>query len=188
MSQTTYRFKFNQEVLESIEGFSKKHANDNCHDFASAFDLWKIANKDLISKESDRMVNLGFKGNIELKMYKSARYYFKNKAMKKTQLKKNTKNKSTSKKNYISRNPEFFSFIECYILEHRLKASTLYDKFINEIDSDIVSIIQREITRLKSFDLTEEEAKKKIHKTFNNAYYKIKKNLEKNPQKYTQNN
>jgi hypothetical protein len=187
MSQTTYRFKFNKELLESIETFSNKHANDNCHDFASAFELWKRTNTELISKESDRMENLGFNGSIELKMYKSARYYFKNKAMKKTKSKKKTKNRNASKKNYISRNPEFFSFMEHYILGHRLKASTLYDKFINEINSDIVSVIQKEVIRLKSFGLTEEEAEKKIHKTFNNAYYKIKKNI-KNSQKEVENN
>ena len=45
MSQTTYRFKFNRDFLNSIKEFSKIHSEDNCDDFLEAFQDWKIANK-----------------------------------------------------------------------------------------------------------------------------------------------
>ena len=79
MSQTTFRFKFNRNILNSIKEFSKIHSEDNCDEFLEAFNDWKSLNNELIKTEEERIINLGFKGNIEEKIYRSARYYFKNK-------------------------------------------------------------------------------------------------------------
>ena len=173
MSQTTYRFKFNKELLDSIREFSKLHSNDNCDDFLDAFHLWKRVNNEIISLEEKRILDLGFNGNIEEKIYKSARYYFKNK--------KNTSYKLNKqlKTNYIPRNPVFFKMMETYINKNPIKASLLYKEFINETDTNILSEINTEIVRLKTFELNQTECLKKIKKMFNNAYYKIKKQLKK---------
>jgi len=173
MSQTTYRFKFNKELLDSIKEFSKLHSNDNCDDFLDAFHLWKRVNNEIISLEEKRILDLGFNGNIEEKIYKSARYYFKNK--------KNTTYKLNKqlKTNYIPRNPVFFKMMETYINKNPIKASLLYKEFINETDTHILSEINAEIVRLKTFELNQTECLQKIKKMFNNAYYKIKKQLKK---------
>ena len=173
MSQTTYRFKFNKELLDSIREFSKLHSNDNCDDFLDAFHLWKRVNNEIISLEEKRILDLGFNGNIEEKIYKSARYYFKNK--------KNTSYKLNKqlKTNYIPRNPVFFKMMETYINKNPIKASLLYKEFINETDTNILSEINAEIVRLKTFELNQTECLQKIKKMFNNAYYKIKKQLKK---------
>lgn len=173
MSQTTYRFKFNKELLDSIREFSKLHSNDNCDDFLDAFHLWKRVNNEIISLEEKRILDLGFNGNIEEKIYKSARYYFKNK--------KNTTYKLNKqlKTNYIPRNPVFFKMMETYINKNPIKASLLYKEFINETDTHILSEINTEIVRLKTFELNQTECLQKIKKMFNNAYYKIKKQLKK---------
>lgn len=173
MSQTTYRFKFNKELLDSIKEFSKLHSNDNCDDFLDAFHLWKRVNNEIISLEEKRILDLGFNGNIEEKIYKSARYYFKNK--------KNTSYKLNKqlKTNYIPRNPVFFKMMETYINKNPIKASLLYKEFINETDTNILSEINTEIVRLKTFELNQTECLQKIKKMFNNAYYKIKKQLKK---------
>tara|TARA_X000000368_G_scaffold338332_1_gene276296 strand:- start:1525 stop:2061 length:537 start_codon:yes stop_codon:yes gene_type:complete len=173
MSQTTYRFKFNKELLDSIKEFSKLHSNDNCDDFLDAFHLWKRVNNEIISLEEKRILDLGFNGNIEEKIYKSARYYFKNK--------KNTTYKLNKqlKTNYIPRNPVFFKMMETYINKNPIKASLLYKEFINETDTHILSEINTEIVRLKTFELNQTECLQKIKKMFNNAYYKIKKQLKK---------
>lgn len=173
MSQTTYRFKFNKELLDSIKEFSKLHSNDNCDDFLDAFHLWKRVNNEIISLEEKRILDLGFNGNIEEKIYKSARYYFKNK--------KNTTYKLNKqlKTNYIPRNPVFFKMMETYINKNPIKASLLYKEFINETDTYILSEINTEIVRLKTFELNQTECLQKIKKMFNNAYYKIKKQLKK---------
>ena len=50
MSQTTYRFKFNRDLLNSIKEFSKIHSEDNGDEFLEAFQYWKITNNQLIKK------------------------------------------------------------------------------------------------------------------------------------------
>ena len=59
---------------------------------ASGYDLILHAktNKEIINLESDRLLRLGYTGNVGTKMYKSARYYFKNKSTKKKEAKKRT--------------------------------------------------------------------------------------------------
>ena len=174
MSQTTYRFKFNRDLLNSIKEFSKIHSEDNCDDFLEAFQDWKIANKQIIKKEEERIIHLGFKGNIEEKIYRSARYYFKNKKKNMCKLKQ-----KSIKTNYIQRNNKFFTMMVEYIKQTPIKASLLFKQFINETDEVISSEIKKEFCRLRSFELTQEECLQKIKKGFNNAYYKIKKQLNK---------
>ena len=170
MSQTTYRFKFNKEILDSIKVFSKIHSEDCGEDFLDAFQLWKRANHELIDKEEKRIVDLGFKGNIEEKIYKSARYYFKNKKTKPI-----ASNNKYLKTNYIPRNPSFFLLLEKYIKNNSSqKASILYKQFMAETDNEISSEISKEMIRLKNYQLNDVECLKKIKKSFNNAYYKIK--------------
>jgi hypothetical protein len=174
MSQTTYRFKFNRDLLNSIKEFSKIHNEDNGDEFLEAFQDWKITNNQLIKKEEERIIDLGFKGNIEEKIYRSARYYFKNKKNNICKLKQ-----KTIKTNYIPRNNKFFTIMIEYIQQNPIKASLLFKKFINETDETISIEIKKEFCRLRSFELTQEECLQKIKKGFNNAYYKIKKQLNK---------
>jgi hypothetical protein len=174
MSQTTYRFKFNRDLLNSIKEFSKMHSENNGDEFLEAFQDWKITNNQVIKNEEQRIIDLGFKGNIEEKIYRSARYYFKNKKNNICKLKQ-----KTIKTNYIPRNNKFFTMMIEYIQRNPIKASLLFKKFINETDETISIEIKKEFCRLRSFELTEEECLQKLKKGFNNAYYKIKKQLNK---------
>ena len=79
MSQTTFRFKFTKQLLNSIREFSKIHSNDNCDDFLEAFQSWTYENREMIQLEEKRLKSMGFNKDINAKIYKSARYYFKNK-------------------------------------------------------------------------------------------------------------
>lgn len=174
MSQSTYRFKFNRELLGNIREFSKLHSNDSCDEFMSEFNLWIRSNQSLIDSEKARIENLGFKGDIEKKIYKSARYYFKHKANK---AKENAFPISSKSTNYISRSPYFSKTVESYILNNPIKASVLFQQFINETDESIQISIRNEKNRLANYQLNDEMVLKKIRKSFDNAYYKIKKQL-----------
>lgn len=178
MSQTTFRFKFKKELLNNIREFSKLHSNDDCDEFIYEFKIWVRNNKQLINYETIRLGNLGFKGDIEKKIYKSARYYFKNKSKKQYTIQINTitNNNITSKTTtYIPRNKSFFKTLETYISNNPIKASVLYKKFINETEPLIQREIYSEKIRLSNYQLSETEILKKIQKAFNNAYNKIKK-------------
>ena len=171
MSLKTYRFKFNKELLSNIREFSKLHNHDSCTEFLEAFNMWIYENKKIINNEDNRLKNLGFKGDIEKKIYKSARYYFKNKTNKSSPIKIS----SNEPIPYIPRNKSLFKTMEDYINKYPIKASILFKQFMNDSDENIQLQINTEKKRLYSFSLNEEMCVKKIHKTFNNAYYKIKK-------------
>ena len=172
MSQITYRFTFNKELFCNIREFSKLHSNDTCDEFMHEFTIWIRNNKTLIDCETSRLENFGFKGDIEKKIYKSARYYFKNKYKKQYTI-NNSKLRKPSI--YISRNPMFLKLVETYISNNPMKASLLFNKFINDDNETIQTGIKKEVNRLSNCQIQHIDCLKKIHKTFNNAYYKIKK-------------
>lgn len=172
MTELTYRFKLTSELTTAIKAFSLKHKNASSSDFKTSFELWEKSNNELICLEERRLLNLGYAGDFKDKIYKSARYYYKNK-LETNGAKTVSKDERPSIK-YIPRNPMFLEFIENYIHKHDMKQSQLYKQFINEGDSIIVYEIENEMNRLKTFQLTNKESFQKIKKQFNNAYYKIK--------------
>ena len=68
---TIYRFKFSEEFLPILVEFSTIHQYDKPKDFKEAFEEWKEENRSLIAKETIRLENIGYEGNVFNKMYKS---------------------------------------------------------------------------------------------------------------------
>jgi hypothetical protein len=80
-----YRFKFTNEFMDELNKFSKIHQYDQRVDFKEAWNVWIEENKDIIQEETERLETLGYDGDIMDKMFKSARYYFRNKSTEKKQ-------------------------------------------------------------------------------------------------------
>jgi hypothetical protein len=76
----TFRFKFTSLVMDELSVFSKIHQHDNRTDFKDAWELWTKQHKVLVDNETTRLVEAGFNGDVADKMFKSARYYFRNKS------------------------------------------------------------------------------------------------------------
>jgi len=121
MTELTYRFKLNSELSSAIKVFSLKYKNASRSDFKKLFDLWEKSNNELICLEERRLLNLGYAGDFKDKIYKSARYYYKNKN-KENPAKPLSDNKKLSS-TYIPRNPKFLEFVENYIHKHNMKQS-----------------------------------------------------------------
>ena len=56
--------------------------------FKDNWKIWCDNNKDIIKTEIDILKGKGYEGDVLVKMYKSARYYFKNKSTEKKDAKK----------------------------------------------------------------------------------------------------
>ena len=102
-------------------------------------------------------------------MYKSARYYFKNKSNEKTDVKK--------RRQYVGLNPEFRDAIDSHIssvaLRQELKPA---DGYINFMDNgDNIELLRLEKLRLESYDFTKEEIQAKFKKTYKNRYFTMQK-------------
>ena len=75
-----FRFKFSIEVVDALTYFANIHKHDSRADYKEAWGVWITENQDIISRESKRLDNIGFEGDLIDRMYKSARYYYRNKS------------------------------------------------------------------------------------------------------------
>jgi len=103
-------------------------------------------------------------------MYKSVRYYFKNKSNKKKEVKK--------RRNYVSVTPEFRDAIDGHInavtMRREIKPAEGYINFMD--DKLHVDLLRLEKLRLESYNFTNEEIITKFKKTYKNRYFIMMKN------------
>lgn len=175
----TYRYKFSDHINDLLLEFSQQHKFDSKDDFKENWDIWTSEHHDDITGERERLVELGYTGNIINKMYKSVRYYY---------CKKHTthKEKQNKRKKYITKNPDFIETIDHFIKRHfvyetqtnkknnnyatyDLKPSKGWDKFKELFEKEV----KQEVERIRQEDdlITDDNAEQKIKKTFNNRYF-----------------
>ena len=165
----TYRFKFTEEFMKELYTFSKIHQYDDRKDFKNAWSIWSEENQELIESEKHRLISLGYEGNILDKMFKSSRYYFRNKVVEKQK-------ESTKRRKYISVTRELLDSMDQHINNNRCNADykpqTGFISFCNEN----VDVLRKSISKI-----CEEGTKdpliihEKIKKTYKNRYFVIVK-------------
>ena len=101
----TYRFKFNEEITSILNQFSKLHMHDDRDDYNQYWELWLLENIDIIKREESRLIEAGYDGDINDKLYKSARYYYRKKTQKKDQQKQ-------KRREYVCVSGEFLEAID----------------------------------------------------------------------------
>ena len=79
MSQQVFRFKNDPTIIALIERFSTIHADDALEDFNDAWDDFMRHSDEIIQRERVRLEAIGYSGNLQQKLYVSARYYYRNK-------------------------------------------------------------------------------------------------------------
>lgn len=159
----TYRFKFSPEFLEILTRFSITHQYDVPKDFKEAFEIFKDDFKSEIQSEIETLNNNGYKGDAIDKMYKSARYYFKNKDY-------SQKNKTEkTRRKYIEQDREFISSIDEQIdtIINLMKPSEGYKLFKEEYVEDYTT----EQERLSKYFTEKADIENKIKKTYKNRYF-----------------
>ena len=82
----TYRHEFGKEFMANLSCFSKVHQYDDRHTYKSEWTKWtqQEENTQAIDVEKRRLQENGYKGDIEDKMFKAGRYYFRKKTLSKT--------------------------------------------------------------------------------------------------------
>lgn len=91
-----FRFNLSKDMVDELLQFSKMHQHDDREKYNEAWTLWKrdetVAM--LFNNEFERLKLAGYKGNVENvedKIFKSGRYYFRNKSFIKVPEKKRSK-------------------------------------------------------------------------------------------------
>ena len=166
----TYRFKFTDDFLNNLKEFSRIHRFDDAAAFKDNWNTWCEDNKEIIKVECDVLKAKGYEGDALVKMYKSVRYYFKNKSTEKKDVKK--------RRQYVGLNPEFREAIDEHIentsLRQELKPAEGYINFMD--GAKYTELIRLEKIRLESYNFTKEEITSKLKKTYKNRYFNMKKN------------
>jgi len=160
-----YRFKFSPKFLEYLKDFSRIHRFDTAGAFKDNWEIWCDENKDIIEEENNKLKGQGYDGKVLVKMYKSARYYFKTKSNKKLE--------PVKRRNYIGLDGEFRELMDNHIenvcARREMKPA---DGFVNFMDEEkYVDKINTETIRLKSYNFKQEEIFSKMKKTYKNRYF-----------------
>lgn len=162
--KNTYRFKFDPEIMNQLSDFAKIHQFDERHTFKDEWKRWVDNNNDIIVSEKERLKGIGYEGDVEDKMFKSVRYYFRNKSTQKNDPKKRRKYTSLDK-DVLEAMDEH---IDDNVDDEDYTPSSGYSDFcVNNVD-----IIKSEIGRLKGMnELTTDEIVLKFKKTYKNRYF-----------------
>jgi hypothetical protein len=161
-----YRFKFTEDFMEELYNFSKIHQYDLRKDFKEAWKVWTEENQESIDNEILRLSNLGYEGDINDKMFKSARYYFRKKSIEKKLPKE--------RRQYISVNRELLEAMDHHIeknifnLEYQPKTGFIsFCKENENVLKDTISKIYEQ--GIKDSSVIED----KIKKTYKNRYFRL---------------
>ena len=157
-----YRFKFTQEFMDALFQFSKIHQYDDRHSFKEAWTQWTELNDNLVSGEIRRLSNLDYKGNIEEKMFKSARYYYQKKGTE--------KNAPAERRPYVCSQKELIDAMDAHIEVHMSKPS---DGFLDFCQGHY-DLLKTEVNHMVQIGFKDHnEIKEKIKKTYKNRYFLI---------------
>ena len=165
MDKKVYRYKFSENYLEKVHHtFLDAHRFDEPEVFKAAWDLWVRQHSDAVDAEERRLIAMGYIGNCADKMYKSVRYYFKNKATRRPVPKK--------RRHYVRLKKSVLTTMDDYIVD-------IGDRYAKPADSfaAFVEAHPTLIAEIKAFFLEkgvkEDYIDLKIKKTYKNRCFKI---------------
>lgn len=155
-----YRFKLSSDVTNELDDFVKINKYCIPQDFKENWDKWIETKKEMIQVETKRLEKIGYKGDVLDKMYRSARYYLKNK--------NGLKKEKTTRKKYIRLNKEIRQLIDFHIdrIIGNMKPAVGLEIFLNL--NNVNKLIENE---MKEKNLTKEDIAGKIKKMYKNRYY-----------------
>jgi hypothetical protein len=181
----THRFVFSNHIIDYLSEFAKIHQYDDRKIFKEAWETW-VKDEEInpiINEEIKRLTNIGFVGDVLDKMFKSTRYYYRNKS--------NTNDESTDKKprkKYETLPIHFLETIDEHIhkqiklhsnqnLDEETKISTIspaesFNLYLLENKSELLQQLKDSLEIIKKSDI--EDMIRKYKKTYKNRFYNIR--------------
>ena len=160
-----FRYKFDSPIVNLINTFTTTHKYDDASQFRDEWDEFIKDNKATIDREKQRLTNAGYKGDINSKMYKSARYYFKNKSTE--------KKKTKQRRKYVTLSKGLLADMDRHIstvaFRQEMKPAHAYNNFIS--DATYSEKLDDAIQKMLDNDWKEPDAENKLKKTYKNRYF-----------------
>ena len=188
----TYRYEFSELAMMQLNYFTQVHRYDERKAFKEAWKKWieteEIA--EMIRTETERLARDGFKGDVEDKMFKAVRYYFRKKPT-------DTENPTKQpRKKYVGFTGELLTAMDEHIISrirenlYKIKDSTTEkiqyksnvspEKAFADFHNTNQELVRKEIQQITEYEECETNAEKmtlKIKKTYKNRYQTIRKKL-----------
>jgi len=159
-----YRYKFSSDFIIEMSNFAKIHQYDHRKVFKEAWDVWLEENDELISNEIVLLTDLGYHGNILIKMFKSARYYFRKKSTEKKEL--------TKRCAYIGVKKELLSAMDQHVSSSINQPDYKPSDGFEEFCKNHIDLLKEQVNNFcKNGFSNHVEIKKKIKKTYKNRYF-----------------
>jgi predicted phage tail protein len=189
MVMPVFRFKLAGEMVDALFQFSKMHQYDDRETYKEAWIVWKHGAD--ISKmfeiEIERLQTLGYKGNtanIEDKIFKSGRYYFRTKMVNTVATATAatataaTATPSSKRGKYIPMSKQLISDMDDHISrcyqredsESQYKPSELFIDFCSS-HIDIVNYEIERLNKISSLSSSHSQVIAKIKKTYKNRVF-----------------
>ena len=169
-STKTFRFKFSEDISTILNEFSKLHTHEDRDDYNQHWQLWLLENCDLIKREESRLLETGYQGDIEDKLYKSARYYHRKKPN------KSKDGEKQKRREYVSVSDEFLEAIDLHInnfvKDCCLSPANGYNDFRNK---NQILLSTEIITLQEENEFTKDYICSKLKKTYKNRYFYLLK-------------
>jgi hypothetical protein len=175
------RFEFSSELIEHVAAFANMHQYDDRKTYKEEWIQW-LANDEiaaLFKTEVARLSDLGYKGDIADKLFKSGRYYFRGK---KVQTPQSDESQSSTKKStrqkYVSVSRDLLDIMDEHI-ERGLRSETytpangFAEFFKTHADHDV---LKAEVVALSKNETNQNKAiYEKLKKTYKNRYFMLTK-------------
>ena len=169
----TFRFTHDPEVMDAVTRFAKIHQYDDRHEYKEAWKEWCDENREMLETEARRLSAAGYEGDVYDKLFKSGRYYFRNKRAEKIA--------PAERKKYVGLGRDTLRAMDEFILSEMLPVdgqsvispATAFNLFCERSQS----VLRVEISALlNDHGLDDHEVADKIKKTFKNRYFqKVRK-------------
>ena len=151
--------------------FARHHRFDDRATYKEAWASWTVHNQELIERETRRLVDLGYSGDVLEKLYKSGRYYYRTRPA--------VKEPAARRRHYTRLSKAFTSVVDQHVLhacrETDMKPSVGFDDFCAQnteaVEAEIALVINAGVR-----DAVEIESK--LKKCYKNRYFMSRRAVE----------
>lgn len=170
MPPRVYRHSIGPDVLAKLRPFAQLHATLSSKEFKVKWQLWCQTNELLIAREFSRLEDLAYTGDVESKLYRAARYYFK------TRPPTLTPRRKLNSTPYISLSPILIQSMDAHIRVSLGRSDSpapavLYSRYI-ATHTDLIPLFTAEAERLQvQAGLSDDAIIVKFKKTYKNRYF-----------------
>ena len=170
-----HHFNYSDDFADQLSKFATDHIEYKNMDFKLAWNNWTEKHATTIQQEIERMKSQGYEGSVEEKMYFSARYYYRKKAIREKKESKDQDEKPQKRKKYESSEKQ----VLLQMSEHIILQISRGNSDINECTVSNMTPSNAFANYCIKYNVMEDNAQ--IKKIYKNLYWRISKQTKKQP-------